>query len=131
MSDLFADVEGVKVIVDDLLIWGKNDDEHDAKLKQVLDQAREVNLKKRRIRQEEVPCVGYVLSKDGLKPDRKKIQSAQEMKLPQNIKEFKTFLGFIQYLAKFMPNMATVSAPLRELLERNIGHWDQAQEASF
>ena len=45
MSELFADVDGVKVIVDDLLIWGKDDDEHDARLKQVLDRAREVNLK--------------------------------------------------------------------------------------
>ena len=44
MSDLFAVVEGVKVIVNDLLIWGK-DDEHDARLKQVLYRAREVNIK--------------------------------------------------------------------------------------
>ena len=42
------------------------------------------------------------------------------MKPPQNTKELKTFLGFIQYLGKFMPNMATVGTPLRELLEKNI-----------
>ena len=136
MSELFADVDGVKVIVDDLLIWGKDDDEHDARLKQVLDRAREVNLKfnakKCRIRQEEVPYVGHVLSKDGLKPDTEKIRAVQEMKPPQNTKELKTFLGFIQCLGKYMPNMATVSAPLRELLEKNIAwHWDQEQEASF
>ena len=86
MSELFADVDGVKVIVDDLLIWGKDDDEHDARLKQVLDRAREVNLKfnakKCRIRQEEVPYVGHVLSKDGLKPDPEKIRAVQEMKPP-------------------------------------------------
>ena len=34
-SKLFADMEGVKVIVDDLLIWGKDDEEHDTRLKQV------------------------------------------------------------------------------------------------
>ena len=34
---MFADLEGVKVIVDDLLIWEKDDAEHDARLKQVLD----------------------------------------------------------------------------------------------
>ena len=131
MSELFAAVDGVKVIVDE-----KDDDEHDARLKQVLDRAREVNLKfnakKSRIRQEEVPYVGHVLSKDGLKPDPEKIRAVQEMKPPQNTKELKTCLGFIQYLGKFMPNMATVSAPLRELLEKNIAwHWDQEQEASF
>ena len=61
MSELFADVEGVKVMVDDLLVWGKDDEEHDARLKQVLVRAREVNLKfnakKCKIKQEEVPYV--------------------------------------------------------------------------
>ena len=45
MSEMFEDVEGVKAIVDDLLIWGKDDDEHDARLKQVLNRTCEVNLK--------------------------------------------------------------------------------------
>ena len=54
------------------------------------------------------------------------------MKPPGNANELKTFLGFIQYLGKFMPNMATESAPLRELLEKNVAwHWDQLQEESF
>jgi len=109
MSELFEDIEGVKAIVDDLLIWGKDDEEHDARLKQVLNRACEVNLKfnakKCRIRQEEVPYVGHVLSTDGLKPDPEKIRAVQDF-------------GFIQYLAKFMPNMASESALLRELLER-------------
>ena len=121
-------MEGVKVIVDDL-IWGKDDEEHDARLKQVLTRAREVNLKfnakKCKIKQEEVPYVGHVLSKDGLKPDPEKIRAAKEMKLPANANVLKTFLGFIQYLGKFMPNMATESAPLRELSEKNVPwHWD-------
>ena len=136
MSELFEDVEGVKAIVDDLLIWGKDDDEHDARLKQVLNRAREVNLKfnakKCRIRQEEVPYVGHALSKEGLRPDPEKIRAVQEMQPPQNTKELKSFLGFIQYLAKFMPNMASESAPLRELLEKQVAwHWDQEQETSF
>ena len=116
------------MIVDDL-IWGKDDEEHDARLKQVLTRAREVNLKfnakKCKIKQEEVPYVGHVLSKDGLKPDPEKIRAVKEMKLPANANVLKTFLGFIQYLGKFMPNMATESAPLRELSEKNVPwHWD-------
>ena len=71
MYDLFADLEDVKVIVDDLLIWGKDDAEHDVRFKQVLDRAREVNLKfnakKCQIKPEEVPYVGHVVSKEGLK----------------------------------------------------------------
>ena len=134
MSELFEDIDGVKVIVDDLLIWGQDDDQHDLRLKEVQDRAREVNLKfnfkKCRIRQDEV--VGLVLSKYGLKPDPEKIRAVQEMQPPQNTKELKTFLGFMQYIAKFIPNMASVSAPLRELLEKQVEwHWDHEQEASF
>ena len=136
MSELFADVEGVKAIVDDLLVWGKDDEEHDARRKQVLTRAREVNLEfnteKCKIKQGDVPFVGHVLRKEGLKPDPEKIRAVKEMKPPENDKELKTFLGFIQYLGKFMPNMATESAPLRELLEKNVAwHLDHLHEESF
>ena len=54
------------------------------------------------------------------------------MKPPEIAKELKTFLGFIQYLGKFMPNMANESAPLREILGKNVAwHWDHLQEESF
>ena len=43
--DLFSDVKGVGVIVDDLLIWVKDTTGHDVSLKQVLDRARQVSLK--------------------------------------------------------------------------------------
>ena len=136
MSELFEDIEGVKAIVDDLLIWRKNDAEHDARLKQVLNRASEVNLKfnakKCRIRQEEVGFVGHVLSKKGLKPDPKKIRAVQEMHPPENSKEHNSFLGFIQYLTKFLPNKASKSAPVKELLEKQVAwHWYQEQETSF
>ena len=89
----------------------------------MLDRAREVNLKfhakKCRIRQEEVPYVGHV-PKDGLKPDPVRIRVVEEVQPPQNTKERKAFLEFIQYIAKIMPNMTSVSAPLRELLGKQV-----------
>ena len=75
MPELLVDVEGVKVIIDDLLLWGKDDEEHDARLKQVLTRARVVNFKfnakKCKIKQD-VPYVGHVLSKDGLNQIQKR-----------------------------------------------------------
>ena len=97
-------------------MWGRDVSEHDARLNQVRSQAQEVNLMlnldKCHIRKAEVSYIGHCLTKEGLKPDPKKIQAIQEMQRPQNLKELRTFLGFMQYLAKFMPNMANVSAPL-------------------
>ena len=44
MSHLFDDIEGVEVIVDDLVVWGENTEQHDVRLRQVLDRCRERNL---------------------------------------------------------------------------------------
>ncbi|KAL9953715.1 hypothetical protein ACROYT_G041171 [Oculina patagonica] len=136
MSNLFEDIEGAKPIVDDILVWGRDVKEHDVRLRQVLDRSREANLKlnpeKCHIRQEAVPYIGHVLTKDGLIADPEKIRAVQEMRQPQNAKELRTFLGFMQYLAKFMPNMADVSSPLRQLLEKEVEwHWEKEQEESF
>ena len=51
-----------------------------------------------KIKQAEVPYVGHILSKDGFRPDPEKIRTVKEMKPPENVKELKTFLGFIPCL---------------------------------
>ena len=117
-------------------MWRKDIQEHDARLKKVLDRVEEVNLKlnqkKCQIRKEEIAYVGHLLTKDGLKPDPEKIRAVQAMTKPSNTKELETFLGFIQYLAKFLPNMTEVSAPLRKLLKKNTAwHWEKQQEDTF
>ena len=54
------------------------------------------------------------------------------MKRPQSQRELMTFLGFIQYLKKLMPNMADISAPLRKLTEKNVEwKWTETEENSF
>ena len=123
----------MELIVDDILVWGRTEEEHDDRLKQVLDRARQhnlkLNLKKCKIKQEEVSYVGHVITRRGLKPDPEKTRAVEEMKPPTCVKELRTFLGFIQYLSKFLPNMAEVSAPLRVLTERDVEwHWDESQQ---
>jgi len=45
MIHLFQDIEGVEVIVDDLVVWGKDVEQHDVRLRLVLDRCHERNLK--------------------------------------------------------------------------------------
>jgi len=49
MSEMFEDIKGVEVVVDDLLIWGESGQQHDDRLMQVLDRA------KFKVEQTEVP----------------------------------------------------------------------------
>lgn len=136
MTELMENIEGAEVIVDDILIWGSTQQEHDERLKKVLERARQCDLKlsksKCQFRRDEVEYVGHIISKDGLKPDPEKVRAVKMMKKPENKKDLQTFLGFITYLSKFLPNMSDVSAPLRILLEeKNEWFWEKEQEESF
>jgi len=120
MSEMFCDIEGVEVVVDDLLIWGESDEEHDSRLIQVLERARHRNLRlnksKCQLKKDAITYVGHVLSKDGLKPDPNKTEAIANMPCPKNKEELQRFLGMLTYLGKFIPNLSHVASPLRALI---------------
>ena len=84
---MFEDIPGVEVILDDLLVWGEDDEQHDTRLAKVLERARSRNLKlnktKCHIKQPEISYVGHTLRKDGLKPDQKKLKPLQQCQHPK------------------------------------------------
>lgn len=52
----------------------------------------------------------------------------QDMQDPKSKEELQRFLGMTTYLAKFIPNYSQLSAPLRQLLEKNTEwHWSPRQ----
>lgn len=65
-------------------------------------------------------CLGHVVTAQGVKPDPKKIERLQEMKVPSNVKEVRAFLGLAGYYRRFVENFARVTAPLAVLLQKNI-----------
>ena len=72
MSEIFEDIKGVEVVVDDILVWGASEEEHDTRLEKVLQRAQSRNLKlnkdKSRIKQKEISYIGHTLSEQGIKP---------------------------------------------------------------
>ena len=136
MAEMFENIEGMEVVVDDILVWGETEEQHDARLIQVLEQARArhltLNEAKCHIKKQEVSYIGHILSKEGLKPDPKKTQAIKMMNKPNNKEELQRFLGMITYLAKFIPNLSQTAAPLRILLEKETEwHWDDQQQESL
>lgn len=79
-------MDGVVNIIDDLLVWGDSIQEHDHRLKTLLNRAKEYNLKLNRnkcfIRTNEVKYVGYTLTDNGLKPDEEKIKALTQLPPP-------------------------------------------------
>ena len=122
--------------MDDILIAGSNTEQHDAVLRKVIERATTYNLKlnlqKCLIRQPAVPYIRHLLTSEGLKPDPSKVAAVRAMPTPNNKDDVKRFLGFVTYLAKFIPNLSELDAPLSELLKIDAGFdWQPAQEEAF
>ncbi|KAK7111890.1 hypothetical protein V1264_011443 [Littorina saxatilis] len=123
----FENIPGVETYMDEMLIAGKTTEEHDSRLKTVLERARQVGVKlklsKCTLRVNEVNFVGHTITGKGLKPDDSKIAAIQQMPTPSCRKDLERFLGMVNYLGKFVPNLSSVSAPLRDLMKQD-NEWD-------
>ena len=113
---------GVKNISDDIIIGGRTEEELIKRTEAVFQRLRTknltVNLKKCRFLKTELLYTGHKLSQFGVSPDEEKVRSIVNLLPPTNIKELRSFLGMITYCSKFLPNFATITEPLRNLLKK-------------
>lgn len=106
--------------IDDILVWGRTIEEHDERLEQVLQRAKQGNLRlnpdKCQIRRIQVLYIGLVLTGEGIKPDESKLKALTEMPVPEDKHGIQQLLGMVNYVAKFAPQVWEVIAHLRHLL---------------
>jgi len=133
---ILEDQPGAVSLIDDTVIYGKDLKEHDERLNQVLQKLSNakitLNKEKCQFRKSEISSLGQTVGKDGIKPDAAKVTAIVNMEAPQNVGELRRFLGMVNQLGKFLPNLATVTDPLRGLLSSSSSwHWDQPQRHAF
>ena len=91
-----------------------------------------LNSKKLELRRERVTFFGSEYSKDGMHPDPKKIQGIMEMTAPQDKQQLQSFLGMVNYMGTFIPNLSHHTEPLRSMLKQdNMFTWDEVKTRSF
>ena len=123
-------------MMDDVLIYGSTQREHDSCLIAVLDKIQAsgatLNKQKCQFSKTSIKFLGHILDSTGIHPDPDKIQAIVDMKTPQNISEFRQFLGMVHQMAKFSPQLASKAKPLRNLLSsKNQWSWTGAQQQAF
>ena len=126
INQSFEDIENVETDIDDILIWGTKDDEHDRNLIKCMDRAEKIgmtlNFSKCIFKERQLTYLGHKLSRDGIQPDDAKIKAIYDMPRPIDKKGVQRLLGMVNYVAKFLPNTSAITAPLRELVKKNA-HW--------
>ena len=130
------------MIADDTLVFGSGDmieqamKDHDRNLKALLQRAREKNLKlnqsKLCLRCPSVTYMGHTLSAAGVSPDKTIVEAVMSMNRPTDVASVQRLLGFVNYLARFLPHLSDVCEPLRRLTDRDsIWDWQSSQEMAF
>lgn len=121
---------------DDIFIHGKTEEEHDAALALTLEtlEAHNVvlNTKKCTFKVTETEFLGHHISRDGLKPTDDKIAAVSKFRSPRSPEEVRSFLGLVGYVGRFIPDLATKTFELRELISG--GHafdWTLRHEIAF
>ena len=64
--------------------------------------------------------MGHVITSEGLKVDREKIRAVQEMLTPTDVAGVRRFIGFTNYLSKFLPGLSDVCVPLHQLTMQDV-----------
>lgn len=109
-------------IIDDMLIHGKTQKEHDERVRAVLKKLDEagttLNPENCKCSKRKVKFAGHVISEDGIKTDPEKVESVQGTATPQNVSDLQRFLGMVNQLGRFIPHLKEKTKPLRDLLTK-------------
>jgi hypothetical protein len=121
MSDLMATLEFIRTYLDDLLIITKGSlEDHLEKLSMVLtrlqDASLKINANKLNFCTLETEYLGYILTRDGIKPQPNKVQAMLALAPPINVKELCRFLGMVQYYRDLWARCSDMLAPLTSLV---------------
>ena len=79
-----------------------------------------------------LPFFGHELDKEGIAPSEEKIGAVLNARPPETVAEVRSFLGLVQYSAKFLPNLAVVAEPKRRLTRKEVKfEWGVDQQEAF
>jgi hypothetical protein len=135
VEEIFGDLN-VAIYFDDLIVFGRNQEEHDVNLHELLERAREKNVKfnrqKMQLNCSEVRYLGHIVSAKGLRPDPDKVQAIKDMPDPKDKLGIQRLLGSLNFLRGFIPDTAEITAPLRALLkDGTVWEWGDDQRLAM
>jgi hypothetical protein len=137
MNKVFMDYldKFVVVFIEDILIFSKNEEEHDQHLRMVLQKLKEnqlyAKLNKCQFWLKEVSFIGHIISEGGISIDPNKVKDVLSWNTPQNVLNTRSFLGLIGYYRRFIKGFSKISKPMTKLLAKGkTFEWMIRREAS-
>ncbi|UYV64864.1 hypothetical protein LAZ67_3002201, partial [Cordylochernes scorpioides] len=136
MDSILLDLKGVICYLDDVVVYAKDRQELEERLRKVLQRFDKVGIRlnrnKCKFAMEELYILGHIVSSEGIKPDNRKIEAVLNFPIPKNIEMLRSFLGTCGFLRKFIPNFSKLAEPLNNLTRKNVRwNWDLKTNKAF
>ena len=133
MNVVLSGLDGVLCLMDDVLVFGQDEDEHHRRLTMALQKIQSagvtLNQDKCEFGKKQLRFLGHIINGDA---DPDKVSAIVKMDPPTNTSELRRFLGMANQLGKFSQNLAELTQPLRQLLgKRSTWLWGPEQVKAF
>ena len=119
MNQVLDNCNFTMTYLDDIIIFSDTEEEHLAHIEEIFRRLEAADLKMKRSKcdffKKHIHYLGHLISADGIRPLKDKLDTIRDMPAPCNSKEVKQFLGLVGYYRKFVPCFAALSRPLPKL----------------
>ena len=122
--------------LDDILVFSSTFEEHLAHLNVIFEKLRKhklkLKLKKCGFLKTETNYLGFIINKNGIKPDQKKVEAIRSLPVPTCVREVRSFVGMCSYYRRFIPNFSQIAEPIIDLT-RKYAHfkWTDTHQRAF
>lgn len=124
MSSVLRGLSGVQCYLDDVVVYGATQAEHDLHLNTVLERLQSVglslNTQKCQFNLAQIRYLGHIVSAKGMEPDPSHVEAIRNAPVPTEIGTIRSFLGLASYYSRFVPHFSTITEPLRELTRKDV-----------
>ena len=138
MNQIFHDYIGIflHVYLDDNFIYSNMVEEHQKHLELVFAHIHEhqfyLREDKRELFVDRIDCLGHIVDEKGLHANVDKMAKIHEWNRPQNYNNVQRFLGLVQYLAHFLPDILAYTSPLAGMTQNGTPFcWKSLHEKCF
>ena len=115
----------IVIYLDDITVYSRKNEEHIIHFRKVFEKCRKLGLslnpKKTLFGLQEGKLLGHIISEEGIRIDPKRIDGILQISHPRNIKELQSFIGKINFLRRFIPNLAELLRNITKMLKKEEG----------
>jgi transposase InsO family protein len=136
MDGALAGIPGTFPCADDVKVQGSTEERHDINLLETVQKAKSAGIKfnpaKCDIKKRKISYFGRIVTPTGINPCPKKVDAILALNPPENKQELQSFLGTVNFMSNYIPNLSQKTHMMRGLLRKDVRFcWSSDMQKEF